>query len=60
MPYSKLKVYSDGNHYIGISYEPNPRTKNRRPHKEKIIDVEESTEQKTQGVSDMGNTALST
>ena len=31
MPYSQVKVYSDGSHYIGIPYEPNPRAKNRRP-----------------------------
>lgn len=60
MPYSKVKVYSDGNHYIGIPYEPNPRAKNRRPRKEEIIDVKESTEQETQAVSDTKNTALST
>ena len=60
MPYSKVKVYSDGNHYIGIPYEPNPRAKNRRPRKEEIIDVKESTEQETQAVSDTENTALST
>ena len=60
MPYSKVKVYSDGNHYIGIPYEPNPRAKNRRPHKEEIIDVKEPTEQETQSVSDTENTALST
>ena len=24
MPYGKVKVYSDGGHYIGIPYEPNP------------------------------------
>ena len=60
MPYSKVKVYSDGNHYIGIPYEPNPRAKNRRPHKEEIINVKEPTEQETQGVSDTENPVLST
>ena len=60
MPYSKVKVYSDGNHYIGIPYEPNPRAKNHRPRKEEIIDVKQPTEQETQGVSDTENTALST
>lgn len=60
MPYSKVKVYSDGNHYIGIPYEPNPRAKNRRPRKEEIIDVKQPTEQETQSVSDTENTVLST
>ena len=59
MPYSKVKVYSDGNHYICIPYEPNPRAKNRRPRKEEIIDVKESIEQETQGVSDTENITLS-
>ena len=31
MSYSQVKVYSDGSHYIGIPYEPNPRAKRRRP-----------------------------
>ena len=31
MPYSQVKVYSDGSHYIGIPYEPNPRARNCRP-----------------------------
>ena len=31
MPYSQVKVYSDGSHYIGIPYEPNPRARNRHP-----------------------------
>ena len=60
MPYNKVKVYSDGNHYIGIPYEPNLRAKNHRPHKEEVIDVKEPTEQKTQAVSDTENAALST
>ena len=41
MPYSQVKVYSDGSHYIGIPYEPNPRAKNRRPHYEEVIEVKE-------------------
>ena len=41
MPYSQVKVYSDGSHYIGIPYEPNPRAKNRRPHHEEVIEVRE-------------------
>ena len=31
MPYSQVKVYSDGSHYIGIPYEPDLRARNRRP-----------------------------
>ena len=27
MPYSQVKVYSDGSHYIGIPYIPDPRAK---------------------------------
>ena len=41
MPYSQVKVYSDGSHYIGIPYEPNPMAKNRRPHHEEVIEVRE-------------------
>ena len=41
MPYSQVKVYSDGSHYIGIPYEPNPRAKNRRPRYEEVIEVKE-------------------
>ena len=41
MPYQKVKVYSDGGHYIGIPYEPNPRAKNRRPRYEEVIEVKE-------------------
>lgn len=41
MPYSQVKVYSDGSHYIGIPYEPNPMEKNRRPHHEEVIEVRE-------------------
>ena len=41
MPYSQVKVYSDGSHYIGIPYEPNPRAKNRRPRHEEVIEVKE-------------------
>lgn len=43
MPYSQVKVYSDGSHYIGIPYEPNPRAKNRRPRCEEIIEVQVHT-----------------
>ena len=45
MPYSQVKVYSDGSHYIGIPYEPNPRAKNRRPHYEEVIEVKEPSEE---------------
>ena len=41
MQYSQVKVYSDGSHYIGIPYEPNPRAKNRRPRYEEVIEVKE-------------------
>ena len=45
MPYSQVKVYSDGSHYIGIPYEPNPYAKNRRPHYEEVIEVKEPSEE---------------
>ena len=45
MPYSQVKVYSDGSHYIGIPYEPNPRAKNRRPRYEEVIEVKEPSEE---------------
>ena len=45
MPYSQVKVYSDGSHYIGIPYEPNPRAKNRRPRYEEVIEVKEQSEE---------------
>ena len=45
MPYSQVKVYSDGSHYIGIPYEPNPRAKNRRPNYEEVIEVKEPSEE---------------
>ena len=45
MPYSQVKVYSDGSHYIGIPYEPNPRAKNRRPRYEEVIEVKELSEE---------------
>ena len=47
MPYSQVKVYSDGSHYIGIPYEPNPRAKNRRPRHEEVIEVKELSEEDT-------------
>ena len=45
MPYSQVKVYSDGSHYIGIPYEPNPRAKNRRPCYEEVIEVKEQSKE---------------
>ena len=45
MPYSQVKVYSDGSHYIGIPYIPDPRAKNRRPHYEEVIEVKEHSEE---------------
>ena len=41
MPYSQVKVYSDGSHYIGIPYEPDLRARNRRPRYEEVIEVKE-------------------
>ena len=58
MPYSKVKVYSDGGHFIGVPYEPNPRAKNRRPRHEEIIEVQTPVEQEMQAVSDEGSVAL--
>lgn len=45
MPYSQVKVYSDGSHYIGIPYEPNPRAKNLRPRYEEVIEVKEQSDE---------------
>ena len=41
MPYSQVKIYSDGSHYIGIPYIPDPRAKHRRPRHEEVIEVKE-------------------
>ncbi len=41
MAYSKVKVYSDGGHYIGIPYEPNPHVGKRRKVFEETITVTE-------------------
>ena len=41
MPYRQVKVYSDGSHYIGIPYIPDPRAKRRRPRYEEVIEVKE-------------------
>ena len=39
MPYSKVKVYSDGGHYIGIPYKPNPSAGKRRVQAEETVTV---------------------
>ena len=44
MPYSKVKVYSDGSHRIGIPYEPNPHAGKRRKGPEEVITVTEPAE----------------
>lgn len=44
MPYGKVKVYSDGGHYIGILYEPNPYARKRRKALEEVITVKEHAE----------------
>lgn len=44
MPYSKVKVYSDGSHRIGIPYEPNPYVRKRRNQPEEAITVTEPAE----------------
>lgn len=41
MAYSKVKVYSDGGHYMGIPYEPNPHAGKRRKVSEETITVTE-------------------
>ena len=41
MPYGKVKVYSDGGHYIGIPYEPTPHAGKRRKVFEEMITVTE-------------------
>ena len=45
MPYGKVKVYSDGGHYIGIPYEPNPHAGKRRKVPEEVITVKEHAEE---------------
>lgn len=42
--YQKVKVYSDGSHYIGIPYEPNPRARRPRPRCEELISVKGTPE----------------
>ena len=45
MPYGKVKVYSDGGHYIGIPYEPNPYARKRCKTPEEAIVVKEHAEE---------------
>lgn len=51
MPYGKVKVYSDGSHYIGIPYVPNPHSGKRCKVSEEVISVPVS-EEKTLPVSE--------
>lgn len=44
MPYSKVKVYSDGSHRIGIPYEPNPHAGKRHKVPEEVSTVTEPAE----------------
>ena len=41
MPYEKVKVYSDGSHYIGIPYVPNPYARKKRRPNGKVTDISE-------------------
>lgn len=43
MSYGKVKVYSDGTHYIGIPYVPNPRSGKRYKPPEDSITVADNT-----------------
>ena len=52
MPYSKVKVYSDGSHPIGIPYEPNPYVRKRRKQPEEVITVTEPAEDVSATVPD--------
>ena len=61
MPYGKVKVYSDGGHYIGIPYEPNPYAGKRRKVPEEVITVKEHAEEPATAHAehaDESNTAL--
>ena len=60
MPYGKVKVYSDGGHYIGIPYEPNPYARKRRKTPEEVIAVKEHAEESvTTPVGNMDETKTS-
>lgn len=52
MPYSEVKVYSDGSHSIGIPYEPNPYTRKRRKQPEEVIIVTQPAEDVSATVPD--------
>ena len=52
MPYSKVKVYSDGSHRIGIPYEPNPYTRKRPKQPKEVITVTEPAEDNSATVPD--------
>lgn len=52
MPYSKVKVYLDGSHPIGIPYEPNPYVRKRRKQPEEVITVTEPAEDVSATVPD--------
>ena len=52
MPYSKVKVYSDGSHRIGIPYEPNSYVRKRRKQPEEVITVTEPAEDVSATVPD--------
>ena len=58
MPYSQVKVYSDGSHYIGIPYIPDPRAKNRRPRHEEVIEVKEPVDDKETVIDNEQHTAV--
>lgn len=52
MPYSKVKIYSDGSHRIGIPYEPNPYVRKRRKQPEEVITVTQPAEDNSATVPD--------
>ena len=52
MPYSQVKVYSDGSHYIGIPYMPDPRARNRRPRCEEVIEVKDQSNETAVPIED--------
>lgn len=58
MPYSKVKVYSDGNHFIGIPYKPNPYARNRKSQLEEKIVVQEKTANVTEICKDEDTSVL--
>lgn len=50
MPYRKVKVYSDGGHYIGIPYKPNPSAGKRRVQAEETVTVFPKTADKDKSI----------